>query len=148
MQEKAGHQGRLFRFLGSHRRMKKLVTFLLGTFVVFGCATVDYTSRAMGLRMDMTKEQVVGLMGPPKRVSARKASNGLVESYSWWSPKMYGFTPVDNEYLATDRMFVRFLDGKVVEWGDKLDFSEAIEKSRESQAEALRNLQIKAQPVR
>ena len=110
-----------------------------------GCATVNYTSKAMGVTMDMTKEQVVALMGPPKRVSARKSNDDLIERFSWWSPKVIGFTPIDNEMIATDRVFVRFVNGKVVEWGDKYDFSESIEKSREAQAEMLKNIRSNGQ---
>lgn len=113
----------------------------LAALALTGCATqASYTSKAMALNMDMSKEQVVGLMGPPRNSSARKTPDGMVERYSWWSPKLIGFTPIDSEMVASDRVFVRFLNGKVVEWGDKYDFSETMEKSRESQAEIMKGM--------
>lgn len=121
--------------------MKKLIVIGFVAIIICGCATVNYTNKAMGLNMDMTKEQVLSLMGPAKRVSARKSNEGLVERYSWWSPKFIGFTPIDNEMIATDRVFVRFVNGRVVEWGDTYDFSENLEKSREMQSEVFKGVQ-------
>jgi hypothetical protein len=94
----------------------------------------------MGVTMGMTKDQILALMGPPKRVSARNSNSNLIETLSWWSPKFIGFTPIDNEILSSDRVFVRFANGKVIEWGDKYDFSESIDKSREAQVEMMRNI--------
>lgn len=127
--------------------MKKFLTFVFVLLLLSGCATVNvnYASKAMGVTMDMTKEQVVALMGPPKGASARKSNDDLIERFSWWSPKVIGFTSFDNEMLATDRVFVRFMNGKVVEWGDKYDFSESIEKSREAQVEMMKNLRSNGQ---
>lgn len=128
--------------------MQKIFTIVFVLLSLFGCATtIDYTSKAMNVSMDMTKEQVLSLMGPPKRVSARKSNDGLIERFSWWSPKVIGFTPIDNEIIATDRVFVRFLNGKVMEWGDKYDFSESIEKSQEVQAEMLKNIRNNGQSL-
>lgn len=113
--------------------------------VMAGCATPSYTSKSTGLRIDMTKEEVTSTMGPPRRVAARKAANGLVETYSWWAPKTIGFTTFDNEVLSSDRVFVRFLNGRVTEWGDKYDMSDsmdkALDRSREMQSEVLKGLQ-------
>jgi hypothetical protein len=121
--------------------LHKFLTLVFALLFLAGCTTTqNYTSKAMTVSMDMTKEQVIALMGVPKRVSARKINDGLVERLSWWSPKIIGFTPIDNEMLATDRVFVRFLNGKVVEWGDKYDFSESMEKSQEAQTEMLKSI--------
>lgn len=128
--------------------MYKFITLVLVLFFLAGCATTEnYTSKAMKVSMDMTKEEVIAFMGVPKRVSARKSNDGLVERFSWWSPKIIGFTPIDNEMLAADRVFVRFLNGKVVEWGDKYDFSESMEKSREAQTEMLKNIHQTPSPL-
>lgn len=125
--------------------MKKIIILTLAALFAYGCATANYAQKAMSISMDMTKEQVLDLMGPPKRVAARKSvNNQLVERYSWWSPKMIGFTPIDNELIATDRVFVSFKDGKVVEWGDRYDVSDSIERSREVQTEILKNIQNKS----
>jgi hypothetical protein len=121
--------------------MKNIFILAFISLLLAGCATpVDYTTKAMKVDMDMSKEQVISIMGPPKRVAARKSNEGLVERLSWWSPKTIGFTPIDNEMIATDRVFVRLLNGKVVEWGDKYDFSETIEKTQEAQAEMFKNM--------
>jgi hypothetical protein len=125
--------------------LQKILALVFVLLLACGCATVNYTSKAMGVTMNMTKNQVLTLMGPPKRVSARKNNDDLIERFSWWSPKLIGFTPIDNETIATDRVFVRFVNGKVVEWGDTYDFSESIEKSREVQAEMLKNIRSSSQ---
>jgi hypothetical protein len=125
--------------------LQKILALVFVLLLVCGCATVNYTSKAMGVTMNMTKDQVLTLMGPPKRVSARKNNDYLIERFSWWSPKLIGFTPIDNETIATDRVFVRFVNGKAVEWGDTYDFSESIEKSREVQAEMLKNIRSSSQ---
>ncbi len=87
--------------------MKNILIFI--TVLLFsGCAIVpqsDYNQKAMTLSMGLSKEQVVTLMGQPKRVAARNTDNGLVEKYSWWSPVVYGLTVIDNEMLATDRVY-------------------------------------------
>ncbi|MBD5805102.1 hypothetical protein AZOA_45490 [Azoarcus sp. Aa7] len=120
--------------------MNKAIAFVLSAAVMAGCATTPYTTKSMGVGMGMTKAEVVSVMGPPKRASARKTPDGLVERLSWWSPVLIGFTPIDNEMMASDRVFVGFLNGKVVEWGDKYDPSDTMEKTREMQAEMMKNL--------
>jgi len=127
--------------------MKKIwgVVLLVILFVgMTGCAPVNYTKLSLGLSMDMPKEQVVQLMGEPRRVSARKVENGISERYFWWSPKVMGLVVVDNEMLSTDRMAVRFLNGKVIEWGDNYDFSQTIDRSIEMQEKIIKNAQKKA----
>lgn len=107
-----------------------------------GCAIVpqaDYNKKAMTLSMGISKEQVVNLMGQPKRVAARNTDNGLMEKYSWWSPVVYGLTVIDNEMLATDRVYISFLNGKVIEWGDKYDTNDIMDK----QSEAIKNMSNK-----
>jgi major membrane immunogen (membrane-anchored lipoprotein) len=120
--------------------MRKLTWVLVTASLLAGCATTNYANKAMSINMGMSKAQVVALMGPPKKSSARKIPEGLVERYSWWSPKVIGFTPIDNEMLASDRVSVVFENGKVVEWGDKYDFADSIDKSREIQAEMIKSL--------
>ena len=125
--------------------MRKTLTLASILLILCGCATVDYTTKAMDVSMGMTKEEVLTLMGKPKRVSARKNNEDLIERFSWWSPKLIGFTPIDNEIIATDRVFVRFVNGKVVEWGDRYDFSESMDKSREAQVEIIKNIRSNGQ---
>lgn len=120
--------------------MNKILALLVSAVITTGCATTPYTTKSMSVGMGMTKSEVVSVMGPPKRASARKTPEGLVERLSWWSPVLIGFTPIDNEMMASDRVFVGFLNGKVVEWGDKYDPSDTMEKTREMQAEMMKNL--------
>ncbi len=108
----------------------------------FGCATPpDYAKKSMYLSMDMTKKQVIEIMGEPKRFSARKSGDKLLEKFSWWSEKTIGFTTFDNEMLSEDRLYVSFVDGKVQSWGDKYDPTDMMDKSMESQREMMKNFQ-------
>jgi hypothetical protein len=81
--------------------------------------------------MGMTRPEVVGVMGPPRRVAAKQTDKGIRERLYWWSPSLIGFTFIDNEALSGDRVFVALLDGKTVEWGDRYQFepSDAIQDS-------------------
>lgn len=92
----------------------------------------------MRLTMGMDKGQVVAVMGTPRKASAKMMDDGLSERYFWWSPTLIGFTYVDNEMLAQDRVFVRFINGKVVEWGDKYDYSAMLDSLTDAQREALK----------
>lgn len=131
--------------------MKKLLLLFIATTLLSGCATQgqeSYVSRSMSLSMGMTKDQVTAIMGAPRRAAARQTNEGLSESYSWWSPKRIGLGVVDNEIVATDRVFVRFLNGSVVEWGDKYDPSEMMDKSIEKSKEMVREMQNNNSPAR
>lgn len=123
-------------------RLQACASLALIVLTLCGCA-MNYTERAMSITMDMTKKDVLDIMGPPRKNAARKAPDGVIERYSWWSPKFIGLMSFDNELLATDRVFVSFRNGKVIEWGDKYDFSDTMDKARDSQTEILKNTQNK-----
>lgn len=102
--------------------------FLLSNFT--GCSTqqlqqqpMSYNQKALNLKVGMTKEEVISLLGTPKKVSAMKIDDGFEETYSYWgiSRLVYSYAPIDNEALSQDRLAVTFLDGKVTQWGDKFD---------------------------
>ncbi len=114
----------------------KFVAAAVVAICVTGCASAPpYTQRAMGLSIDMTKDQVISKMGPPRKTSARKTPDGSIsERYFWWSPAMVGFHTIDNEFISQDRVFVSFVDGRVTEWGDKYDFSASMDKALEVRA--------------
>jgi len=114
--------------------MRKSLFITAAAVLFVGCSTpIPYNQRAMSISMDMPKSQVVSLMGNPKRVSARKKDNDLIERYSWWSPVVIGFTVIDNEIIAKDRVFVLFKNEQVIEWGDKYDMSDSMDKVTETQ---------------
>lgn len=110
-----------------------------------GCAGIPYNQRAMGLSMDMTKDQVVSQMGPPRKTAARKNADGdLTERYFWWSPARIGLASVDNEMLSSDRVFVTFTNGHVSEWGDKYDYTASMDKAMDMHANTIRALKARS----
>jgi outer membrane protein assembly factor BamE (lipoprotein component of BamABCDE complex) len=116
--------------------------FIVIACLIYGCAQpVSYAQKSMNLSMGMTKQQVAQIMGEPKKLSASKSGDRLIEKYSWWSKKTIGFTSFDNEMLSDDRLYVSFEDGRVVSWGDKYDPSEIMDKSMASQREMMKNFQ-------
>lgn len=102
-----------------------IIALLLG---IIGCSTqqvkpIPYNQKALNLKVGMTKDEVINLLGTPKKVSAIKTNEGFEEVYSYWgiSRLVYSYAPIDNEALSQDRLAVTFLDGKVTQWGDKFD---------------------------
>jgi outer membrane protein assembly factor BamE (lipoprotein component of BamABCDE complex) len=112
--------------------VKKWIVSVLAVFLLVGCATVvPYNKKAMSLQIGMTKQEAVNLLGTPKKVAARKTSEGLEEKYSYWGLSRVGYISMDNEMLSQDRLYVTLLDGKVIEWGDKYDPSTMMDKTLE-----------------
>lgn len=112
--------------------MKKWIAVIVSFLILTGCATiVPYNQKAMNLQLGMTKQDVVSLLGTPKKVSARQTSNGVEEKYSYWGLSRVGYVTMDNEVLSQDRLYVTLLNGKVIEWGDKYDPSSIMDKSLE-----------------
>lgn len=110
--------------------MKKLVGILMAI-ILIGCAPKStYNQLAMKLHMGMSKQETISLLGEPKKVSARNSDKGTIEVLSYWGLSMVGFSVIDNQILSQDRLFVTLLNNKVIEWGDKLDPSEMIEKNK------------------
>lgn len=117
-----------------------LVIFI--ALILASCASQpNYTARAMGIKMDMPKDDVMAIMGQPKRVSARKTEKGVIEKYSWWSPIIIGFTPVDNELISNDRVYISLLNNKVHEWGDKFDYASNMDKAMDVHSETIKGMQ-------
>ncbi|WP_313240358.1 outer membrane protein assembly factor BamE domain-containing protein [Stutzerimonas kunmingensis] len=101
--------------------------------VIAGCANnrIDYNRQSMSLSLGMSKADVQAVMGLPRRTDVNEER----ERWIYWNPVMMGFTPVDNEQLAQDRLVVTFEDGKVARWGNQTltdDMLEASQKSIES----------------
>lgn len=120
--------------------MKYLLT-LIFAFILTGCATTpNYAQQASGLSLDMTKSEVLEIMGPARKNSARKVDGKVVEEWAYWSPSRYGLTVIDNETLAGDRVTVVFIDGTVSEWGDMMSYNRIMDKSAEAQQKMLSNI--------
>lgn len=112
--------------------VKKWILSTLAVLLLVGCATViPYNQKAMSLQIGMTKQEVVSLLGNPKKVAARKTPQGFEEKYSYWGLSRVGYISMDNEMLSQDRLYVTLLDGKVIEWGDKYDPSTMMDKNLE-----------------
>lgn len=96
--------------------MNKFFMILLSLFVLSGCANkVDYNQKSLNLSLGMSKESVQSVMGQPRRTDVNQDR----ERWIYWNPVMVGFTPVDNEQLAQDRLVVTFVNGKVTKWGNQ-----------------------------
>ena len=110
--------------------------------ILAGCASgANYSGQAMSLQMGMSKAQVVALMGQPKKTSARTDDDDLIERYSWWAPKQIGFSASDNEMMSGDRVAVKFVNGKVTEWGDSYDPGAMTDRAIEMQVNMLESIQ-------
>ncbi|QXO59689.1 outer membrane protein assembly factor BamE [Morganella morganii] len=101
---------------------------------LFGCTnkTPDFNQRSSMLSIGMSKADVRGILGDPRRTDVNQER----ERWIYWSQVYYGFTPVDNEQLANDRLTVTFNDGKVVKWGQQAFADDMLEASQKS-AEAI-----------
>jgi len=112
--------------------MRKLF-IVVALLIVAGCASsrVDYNRQSMSLSLGMSKADVQAVMGAPRRTDVNQDR----ERWIYWNPVVMGFTPVDNEQLAQDRLVVTFEEGKVARWGNQTltdDMMEASQKSMES----------------
>lgn len=88
----------------------------------------------------MSKSDVQAIMGVPRRTDVNEDR----ERWIFWNPVMVGFTPMDNESLAQDRLVVTFKEGKVARWGNQTlaeDITEASQKSMESSMKILQQAQ-------
>ena len=124
--------------------MKKLFfALILGTSVlaITGCAPkvqkIDYNQKSMLLSLGMSKNDVMQIMGSPRRTDV----NSERERWIYWNKTLYGYTIIDNEQLANDRLVVTFVSGKVAKWGQQTltdDVMESSQKTAQAYAEALK----------
>lgn len=112
--------------------MKKIISMaaLFLVMLIAGCAPnrVDYNKQSINLALGMSKPQVSQIMGMPKRTDV----NTERERWIYWNPVLVGFTPIDNEQLANDRLVVTFVDGKVTRWGQQTIVDDAMEMSQKT----------------
>lgn len=97
--------------------MKKLIAIAFFVLLVASCATSKYTS-PRGVRLGMTKEDVVELVGKSCRmVSAKKTPEGIYETMEY----------IKREKGMNDEIFVYyFFNDELTEWyTDILDPKEA-----------------------
>jgi len=89
----------------------------------------------MLLSLGMSKNDVMQVMGAPRRTDVNEER----ERWIYWNKALYGYTIVDNEQLATDRLTVTFVNGKVTKWGQQTltdDILESSQKTAQAYAEA------------
>ncbi|MFS7359295.1 cell envelope protein SmpA [Rahnella inusitata] len=120
--------------------MKKfLISALLLVVFLTGCANrIDYNKQSINLSLGMGKQAVSSIMGPPRRTDVNEDR----ERWIYWNPVMVGFTAVDNEQLAGDRLVVTFKNGKVSKWGQQTltdDLLEASQKNIQTMSAAIKN---------
>nr|WP_288454574.1 cell envelope protein SmpA [uncultured Pseudomonas sp.] len=122
--------------------MRKLLVTFVACLMMVGCAgnRIDYNRQSINLALGMSKADVQGIMGMPRRTDVNEDR----ERWIFWNPVMVGFTPMDNESLAQDRLVVTFKEGKVARWGNQTlaeDITEASQKSMESSMKILQQAQ-------
>ncbi|MGM0429759.1 MAG: outer membrane protein assembly factor BamE domain-containing protein [Pseudomonadota bacterium] len=107
--------------------MLKRIKWLIATFTLVtlaGCAnTIDYGEASLNLELGMPKSEVVQLLGKPKRTDVNESR----ERWFYWNKEVIGFTPIDNEMLASDKLVVTFKNGHVVDWGKNAYMKDAMD---------------------
>lgn len=121
--------------------MKLALAFAVAT-LLGGCATnnIDYNRSSALLVLGMSKPEVSAILGSPRRTDVNEDR----ERWIYWNKVLVGFTPIDNESLAQDRLVVTFKEGKVTRWGKQTiadDITEASQKTIESSYKAAREMQ-------
>ncbi|WP_394065425.1 outer membrane protein assembly factor BamE [Alcaligenes sp. WGS1538] len=125
--------------------MKRFMVAVFAFLMMAGCAAnkIDYNSRSLQLGIGMSKSEVLGILGEPRRTDVNQDR----ERWIYWNRVLVGFTPVDNESLAQDRLVVTFKEGKVSRWGNQTladDMAEVSQKAIESSYKAAQEMQKSA----
>ena len=120
--------------------MRKLIFALMlgaSALTITACAPtvekVDYNQKSMLLSLGMGKNDVMQIMGAPRRTDVNQER----ERWIYWNKVLYGYSVVDNEQLATDRLTVTFVNGKVTKWGQQTltdDMLESTQKAAQTYA--------------
>ncbi|HIQ53959.1 MAG TPA: outer membrane protein assembly factor BamE [Pseudomonas pachastrellae] len=115
--------------------MYRFLFLVFTALLLAGCAgnRIDYNRSSLDLAIGMTKAEVQSIMGDPRRTDV----NAERERWIYWNPTVYGFTPVDNEQLAQDRLVVTFEGGKVSRWGKQTLADDIMENSRQLMRDAM-----------
>lgn len=123
------------------RKVLLAIAISVSALTLSACApkvqTVDYNQKSMLLSLGMSKNDVMQIMGAPRRTDV----NPDRERWIYWNKSVYGYTVFDNEQLATDRLVVTFIDNKVNKWGQQSmtdDMMEMSQKTIEASAKAFK----------
>lgn len=123
--------------------MKKIILALFlgaSSIAITACAPselkIDYNQKSMLLSLGMTKNDVMQIMGAPRRTDV----NAERERWIYWNKTRYAYTIVDNEQLANDRLVVTFVNGKVTKWGQQTLTDDLMESSQKLPKPMLRHL--------
>ncbi|EPM5418068.1 outer membrane protein assembly factor BamE domain-containing protein [Vibrio parahaemolyticus] len=95
--------------------MKNIIFSFIAALLITGCAQnkIDYGKASLQLELGMSKQEVINILGEPKRTDVTESRTRWV----YWNPETYGFTTFDNELLSSDSLVVTFEDGEVAKWG-------------------------------
>lgn len=113
-------------------------------FGLFGCATVQsFGQKSTLLKVGMTKNEVIQILGCPKTTSVRKSDDGVEERWMYWSKKMIGYVVFDDPNMAgsSNRLAVTFKNDLLQSWGDQLDFTNMMGQTTENMKEVMKNMQ-------
>jgi len=122
--------------------MKRIFAVIFAIVFIVGCANsnrvdrIDYNKSSLHLEIGMSKSEVQSLIGFPRRTDVSEDR----ERWIFWNPVIIGFTLIDNEQLAEDRLVVTFKEDKVVRWSNQSlsdDMIEASQKMLESSHKVL-----------
>lgn len=80
----------------------------------------------MLLSLGMNKNDVMQIMGSPRRTDVNQER----ERWIYWNKALYGYTIIDNEQLANDRLVITFVNGKVTKWGQQTLTDDIMESSQ------------------
>ena len=89
---------------------------------------VDYNQKSMLLSLGMDKPSVMQTLGTPRRTDV----NSERERWIYWNKAIYGYSIVDNENLATDRLVITFVNGKVTKWGQQTLSDDILESTQKT----------------
>lgn len=113
--------------------MKILVIVALSMLASCAANRPAYNQLTSSLSLGMGKQQAKMIMGAPRRTDV----NADRERWIYWNPTMIGFTLLDNENLADDRVVITFREGEIVSWGNQTYADDIIRMSQEAQKAAL-----------
>jgi len=91
-------------------RPNRIIIMLLFVAFLFGCAGAHSFQKMNHLKIDMTKQEVIKILGAPNSTSATRDVEYL--KYR-----------INTGLFSTAEYHVRLLDGKVESYGEKGDFN-------------------------
>ncbi|EJE4150240.1 outer membrane protein assembly factor BamE [Vibrio metschnikovii] len=121
--------------------MKRFFLVFICSLMFLGCAQkINYGQSSLNLELGMTKQEVVGVLGTPRRTDV----NDERERWYYWNPTQMGLASVDNEMLSSDKISVTFKDGKLTKWGSQ-NYMDDVMESQQKLLESTMNKPIKVE---